>query len=525
MSIVPAAWVSAARTAVVLARRREAQAVLAAYGHLVSSAAVFVFLTPIILDAVGAAAYGYWVILNALGGYLLLSDLGLSTAVARYTAVHRATGTADSLSAFLSTAAAVFAGTAAVILAATVLAAPLVVRVFDVPAPLQMEVTAAALMTGANVAALLLTLFVANVNYGHNRLDASKGATVLGQAVMAAATVWLLRHGAGIDGVAAATLAGTLTTLAANAMCLRAGCRDVVFSAARIEKAALAGVWRYSLRTLVLAVANRIVNYTDAIVIGVALGAAAVAKYELTFRLCFLATYLFASVSMALFPRFASATCDAGHEGRTRATYLRVVRLSVLIAVPVGISLAAFAGPFVTVWAGPGMFAGGSVLAVLLAMHVLHAIGTPAVTFLQGAGRNHGLMYAEMANAVLNLALSLVLVRSFGLAGVAAGTLVAHLATSFWVLQLVPARMLGLSPIAVWRHAIAAPLALGVPAALVAAALAIQRAAAPTLVSLATASAVVGGTYLLTYLAYVAIGGRGAAPVTAGAPASALSQT
>lgn len=512
---------SALRQVASLAGRREGRAVLATYGHLASSAAVFILLTPIILASVGPTAYGCWVIVNALGGYLLLADLGLSTAVARYTAVHRATGTPDSLSALLSTVAAVFLGLAALILAATAVGAPLVARAFDVPEPLRAEVTAAAALAGVNVAALLLTLFVANVNYGHNRLDLSKAATVLGQAVMAAATVYLLRRGAGIDGVAAATLAGTLATLAANAVFLKAACRHVTLSAARIEAAMLADVWRYSLRTLVLAVSNRLVNYTDAIVIGIVLGAPSVTQYDLTFRLCFLATYLFASVSMAMFPRFASATSAAGQEDRTREAYMRVARVSVLIAVPVGICLAAFTAPFLTIWAGPGMFAGGRVLALLLVMHVLHAIGAPAVMFLQSAGRNRGLMYAEIANAILNLGLSVALARYFGLAGVAAGTLIAHLATTFWVMQLVPARMLGIRLLPYWRHCILAPAALGVPAALVAALLVFGPAPARTLPHLAASCALVAATYLLTYIASAAIRSRRAAPLAAPpAPAS-----
>jgi O-antigen/teichoic acid export membrane protein len=446
--------------------RGETRAVVANYAHLASSALVFILLTPIILGAVGATAYGYWAILNSLGGYLLLADLGLSAAVARYAAMHRSRATSDSLNLLLSTIAAPMAAIVGCVIAATFLAAPVVTAWFHVPADLESSVQLAFVLTGINAAALLLTLFVSNINYGCGRLDVSKGSSIAGQVVMGAATVVLVRAGYGVEGLAAATLAGTVVSLGLNLAYLRHARPDIAVNPFRFDASVLADVGGYSFRTFILGATARLVYYTDAVVIGAFLGAPLVASYELTYKLCFFATYLSSSISTAAFPRFSSWSSDDGCSSRRRDAYLQVVRLSMLVAVPVGICLAAFARPFLTIWAGPSLFAGAAVLAVLMAMHVIHAVGTPAVMFLQSAGRNRELTYAEVANAALNLGLSILLVRRFGIAGVAAATLIAQLCTSLWITQLLPARMLGLSLADYVATSILLPIAIGIPAAL-----------------------------------------------------------
>jgi O-antigen/teichoic acid export membrane protein len=497
-------WRAVSQHAASAIAHAETRSVLANYAHLITGGAIFLVLTPVILHALGPVTYGYWVIVNSIGGYLLLADLGLSAAVARHTAIHRASGTADSLSRLLSTLAAVCIGSVLLVLAATAATAPRLALMFDVPAGLESTVTAAFVLTGVNAAAVLLTFFVASINYGANRLDVTKGASILGQVVMAAATVYLLRRGQGVMALAAATLAGTLASLGVNAIYLRTTFPDVRINPMWFDRDVFAETWRYGMRTCVLSICNRLVNYTDAIVIGAFVGAAAVASYELTYKVCFFATYLFSSLSTAAFPRFSASTA-AGDEGAVQGAYLGVVRLSMLIAVPVGICLAAFLQPLLTMWAGPGMFAGTAVLAALMVMHLLHAIGTPGVMFLQSAGHNTELMYAEIGNAVLNVVLSILLVRQFGPAGVIAGTVAAHLCTTFWVIQRVPARMLAMRAADYWKTAVLFPLAVGVPAAALAAGFAILiplHSPATLVLSCAGVCALYG----LTYLAATALG-------------------
>ena len=495
----------------------EWRGVLLNYVHIVVAGTVFVAVTPAIIRGVGPDIYGVWVIFSAIAGYLMFADFGLAVAVARYTAVHRTSGSADSLNVTLSTLLVAFLALALLVVALSAAIAPWIAQVVDIPAAARAGAPAAITLMGANIGATFLALFAGNVTYGAGRVDVSKAASALGQIVGAAATIGLLSAGMGLTGLALATLGGTLTTLTINAIFVGRCVPGLRLNPLRFQSGVMKEVAPYGARTFVLGITSRVLYYTGALVIGLVLGTAAVAGYELTYKVCFFASYLFSSISTALFPKFASLS-SSGAEDELRTAYLRTVRLSLLIGVPTSVCLLAFTPPLLDAWVGPGLFAGYGVLLVLVAMNLMHAIGTPAAMLLQSTGRNAEMMKAEIANALVNIVLSLILVRVWGVAGVAAATLIAHLSTSFWVIQIVPGRMLRLSYAGYWRTCILYPLAAAIPAALAVAALA-RVGDVDSLFEIVAGSGVVFAMYGATYLGAMYLW-----KLTRPAPAAALEQ-
>jgi O-antigen/teichoic acid export membrane protein len=158
-----------------------------------------------------------------------------------------------------------------------------------------------------------------------------------------------------------------------------------------------------------------------------------------------LATYSFSALSTAAVPHFAGLLAQ-GRNDELRRVVLITTRLSLTVVTPVVLFLWWAGGGVIELWAGKGAFAGDRVLAVLVVMTVLHAIGTPAGLLLQAIGRNKELVTSELANALLNLTLSIVLVQYVGTLGVALGTLIASTLTSTWVVPLVACKKIGLHP-------------------------------------------------------------------------------
>jgi O-antigen/teichoic acid export membrane protein len=102
------------------------------------------------------------------------------------------------------------------------------------------------------------------------------------------------------------------------------------------------------------------------------------------------------------------------------------------------------------------------VILVLILMNVFHAIGTPACMVLQSCGKNRELTYSELLNAILNIILSVFLVQRLGVLGVAVGTVVAHVCSSFWVVLVAPCRVVGIRVGEYVRHVLFPPLGVGV---------------------------------------------------------------
>src|SRR6185295_15757446 len=69
------------------------------------------------------------------------------------------------------------------------------------------------------------------------------------------------------------------------------------------------------------------------------------------------------------------------------------------------------------------------------ALTVIIRVGNAtAMTVLKGAGRHRLVAFANMATALVNLSLSVAIVRPFGLPGVAIGTLVPVTFTAYFVI-------------------------------------------------------------------------------------------
>lgn len=421
-----------------------------------------VTLTPLILRDIGPAGYGLWAVFNSLAGYFTLFDIGLNTAVAKYTAEFRVTRGRKEVSHLVSTVLVVMIIVGALTATISAALAPAVATWFHVETELAASARGACTLMGVNVALVLVAGVLGNVINGLQRVDLWKlgGAFQIGCNTLL--SVMLLRLGFGLIGLASASVLATALVLALYAVLLRRDEFGVCISPRLFNLRLLREVMPFSRRTFMLGLTSRVLYYSDYVVIAFFLGAAAVAPYEVAYKICFFSTYLFSVVTTTMFPSFAELVARDERD-RLRTVYVRIVRLSLIIVVPLAIVLLLFGQSIVRMWVGQVNVAPVRLFAVLVTMNIFHAIGTPGAMLLQSAGRNRELMYAEIVNAVLNLALSIVLIRWMGVVGVAVATLVAHIATSFWVNVSVTCRIAGLSPLRYCIDVLLPPLALGVP--------------------------------------------------------------
>jgi len=448
-------------------RRRAAErGIHASYVNLAASLVLSFVLTPVILSALGARDYGLWAILNALSSYLLLADFGLGAAVTKYAAEYVATARQGALNALLSTVLLVFVCAGAVMLAASFAVVWFVPGWFKIGPDGAAAARVAFVLMVASAGLGLITSVLANIICGYQRVDAAKMlATVLvvGNAV---GVVACTKTGLGLVGLSAVTVTTGLAGVVLYGGFIRTSGWGLRFSRRLADMGSLREVWPYSLRTLSLGLTSRVLYQTDSIVIGVFLGAQAVTPYAIAYRICFVATYAFSQLSTGMFPTFARLWA-LKERGELATKYLLITRMSMGVMMPIGIGLALFGRSFINAWVGHDAVAGLSVLLILVAMDFVHAVGTPAGVLLQSTGRNKTFMYSEMANALLNLSLSVFLVRKLGIAGVALGTLIAHVCTSGWLVPVLACGNVGLKARVFIPRGLVPPVLAGVPALVV----------------------------------------------------------
>jgi PST family polysaccharide transporter len=175
---------------------------------------------------------------------------------------------------------------------------------------------------------------------------------------------------------------------------------------------------------------------TDYLIVGRVLGAEALGLYTLAFKLPdLLLVNLCWVLSRVLFPFFSRLVDD---RQALRAAYLAAFRFVSLVAVPLGLGLAATAPSVVSVLFGAQWSGAVPTMQVLAIYSTLHAISFHAGDVLKAVGRGGVLVRLSLVSVALLVPSMLAGVAWFGLVGVALAWIVvdsARFALSLRALQ------------------------------------------------------------------------------------------
>jgi O-antigen/teichoic acid export membrane protein len=204
---------------------------------------------------------------------------------------------------------------------------------------------------------------------------------------------------------------------------------------------------------------------TDELVIAAFLPVAAVTPYALARRLSeisIVVTDQFVKVLMPLVSELDALRDSA----RLRAVYMLSLRVTLAILVPLSLILIVFARPLLVAWVGEA-YAGGASLVVVLALAVLfRGAAWPAAAVLQGMDRHRPIAVLSIVSGLANLGLSIVLVQTIGVAGVAYGTFIPTVVESMLILPF-GLTVMGIGLVEGLRDAVLPPLIPAIPMGLV----------------------------------------------------------
>ena len=420
-------------------------------------------LTPIIVGYLGQSAYGLWAALGSIIGYFYLLDVGMSTATVKYTAEYRAKNEHETLNKIISSILVIFILIGVLIILACLGLTPFIPRLFHLSENLVSIGQIAFLIMGLSVASGLLARVFGNIIYGYQRVDILKTFNIIQAIANASITIVFLRLGFGLIGVVVASLLSTLILMVVYLLFIHRSNYGIVIRPRLADFESLKKIAPYSLRSFVLGLTAQISFQTDNIVIGIFLMVSLVTPYSIAYKLCFIVATLVCKISSTLFPTFSKLYALEDIDG-LRSLYLKTVKISIAIFVPLALFLAIFGHSFINIWVGEENFVGMNVLLVLIFISFLNSFAGPIGVLLQAIGENREVTYLSIVMAVLNLTLSIILVQKIGLLGVALGTVISHLCTGSWFGPLLVYKYIGLKVRTFLLSGILPPLLAGIPA-------------------------------------------------------------
>lgn len=423
--------------------------------------AVGFILSPFILHKLGDTAFGIWVLIFSLTGYYGLFDLGVRASIGRYVARFAATGDEKQFLRFLNTSLAVCGLLGLGVVFAAGIGAHFLGVWFRIPPDF------------LGTARILFFLVSADVALGFP-------LSVFGCVLEGYQNFWplnfthicssLLR---GILVVLALSLGGGLVSIALVSVGLNflrhLSCLYLVFKTTPLrlsvrffDRSSLGQLLSYSAVSFTIIIAESLRFQSDAVVIGAFISATAVTYFAIASKLVEYSASLVTSLAQIFTPM--ASQCDAaGDQEGLRRVFVAGNRACAFVIFPLCAILITLGRPIIEAWVGGKYSSSYLILVVLIVPKTLLLAQAASMRILLGLGRQRLLALVVLLDGVANLVLSIVLLRYWGILGVALGTAIPLTCTSIFFLPQHLCRLLGVPLKRFFREAYLVPLGVTLP--------------------------------------------------------------
>ncbi len=378
-------------------------------------------LAPFLIRELGTETNALWVLVFLWMDSLNLLDLGVSGAVGRTVAFHRARGEITQASAAFSTSFVLLCGVGAVVLALSAAAPALFFRWNVVPADQTEAVSGALLLIGTSVAlGFPLGVFDGKL-WALQRFDLTNAVDIPTALVRTAAMFGLVWSGHGLLALAALTLACRAGNGLVKAWLSHRLDAAVRLRPALVSRAAAAGLFGYSVWAFLLAVTRMLAERICPQVISTRLAVALVTPQSVAAKLVGYSNAMMIAGTEVLTP-LATHHHAGGDEDRQRGLLLDGGKFCLALAVFFTGLFVYLGRPFLTLWVGPEVANLAYPLLVILALGELLPMGQwVSYTTALAMSRHRGLALMCLAEVGVATVAAIVLADIWGLTGACLG--------------------------------------------------------------------------------------------------------
>lgn len=401
---------------------------------LLVSTIVSFLLSPLVVNSLGSVYYGIWALVNQFSGYLWLFDFGVRESVVKYVAQYHASGEPEKLEATVRTAVSVYLVVTLGVLGIVGVLVALLPHFFNIPVEAVPAARIAAFVAGANVAQTFLTNVFVGVLMGLQRIYLISQASVYSALLRLAGTYLLVTNGYGIVSLAFLQLALSLGFAVFIVGFCVVTLPEVSFRPMRPERSEVKRLLNYGKYVLLANLGDKFVFATDAIVIGMFLPIAALTPFAIAGTLIH-SMRLVVKAMASVFNPLTSSLRASGSEVALQRVLQSGAKGAMIVGLPICIGFIILGERFVLLWIGEAH--ARMAWQIMTVLSVGYIVGLPYYTIsgiLYGLGEHRIVAILRIVEGVINLTLSVVLVKTIGLVGVALATAIPHIVIVGWVL-------------------------------------------------------------------------------------------
>ena len=228
-------------------------------------------------------------------------------------------------------------------------------------------------------------------------------------------------------------------------------------------------LFSFGIYAFITSIADKLRFGKDDLVLAAFASLSVVTHYTIAVRVADYLLQALGSLLGIMTPIFARSFAERTHD-RLREQFLSASRVGALLGCCAGGACIVFGRPFIELWMGPAYLDAYIPLVLLVFAMTIDAMQIPTVNALFAVAKHRFFAWMTAADGIVNVLLSILLVRHYGMVGVAMGTAIPMIITKLVVQPWYVTRALGIDLGVYVRSVLVPALVLGliqVPLALV----------------------------------------------------------
>ncbi|MFN6962555.1 MAG: flippase [Pyrinomonadaceae bacterium] len=314
----------------------------------VAPLAVSLVTTPFVIRMLGAESYGVLILVGLIPTYLGFADFGMSLASTKFASEAYAEGDFEKEARIVRTAALIALCSSVPIAAVLFAFSPAIISLFNVPEHLHAEASLALKFAAVTFVINFLNGIFNTPQLTRLRMDLNTLVTAGFRIAGLIATPFAVYFGGIVGGVAVLMIASILSLVG----------HLTVSGRLTRELFALTFAWPWAGRLLkfgggmlLAIIAAALQGNIDKLVIARLMEPSMLAYYSVAFTFALTLTLFSQAITQSLIPAFSQLLSPDRRE-QLRVLFLRALRFSSILIVPVIALLTISAKPFLTIWAG-----------------------------------------------------------------------------------------------------------------------------------------------------------------------------
>ena len=390
-------------------------------GYVVNITVSF-FISPFIVHTLGNTGYGIWVLVGSLTGYLGILDLGMRPAIVKFVSRFKAIGDDLMINKIVNTMLLAFSTIAVLVVLASIVVSYYAPKIVAVPVEYQSQFRLIIIIMGLNIAASFpFGVFNAVLN-ALQRFDLNNIIEISVFLARSAFIVLFLKLGGGLVSLGIIILMASLISFLLKArLCLNIN-KSMEINLKHANKDTMKMITGFSVYTFVIGIAGRINFQTDSIVIGTFLSPEAITFFAIGATMIDYLSNLVSHMSMTITPIASGFDATRDYERMKKLLFIGT-KYCMIIILPIGMTFIILGNTFISLWMGPEYGkSSGLVLTILMCANFGYLSQFVSGSIFYGLGKVKLLTVMNLGTALVNIIISVVLVKPYGIYGVALGT-------------------------------------------------------------------------------------------------------